>query len=696
MEISEKSKSTSCTKVGLQFNVSGAVQRAGITVHEMEGSKCMASEDVCSRVERQPQSSTKTLSRSAVHQTYLHRELVGKCNNRRTNSQHATNLQRGNSEQYNSKSRNSYQSGRDRKSKQNKGSRSIARGSEIGLRSTDVISRSTANRGGVETGPLRGEDPSNSAEMERTNTSSKDETTGKTQLVVGTFNCRGWNSKIMKNLIEEISESHSKPVILACQETWKYALPVQFKNELSDQYHFIHEPGMNSSKARKKGRPFGGVAFIISKSVAFKVKHINCRCLSILLTEYNILVNNIYLPANDSRIGIEQNLEQMSEAIGHLDAAHNLTNETADCITLGDFNVDANDATRRSQIVQDSLHRHSYDLEYELQQKNENEYSHSSGRTIDRILSTKSLGGCLNNIKILRQYLDSDHHPVVSSLNVTSDDYNENTEAEPYISWKKASDQALFSYSMLCQGKCAASLEKFQKGEINGADLYEEIVNNMTTAAKTCFPKVNPGKTPNRHNIPMWRERMSAYKLDVDYWLQVQFINGGPRRCASYIREELRISKSRYRHQLRKLRREIEINIAENVTVQNCHRRLFKKPKIAQPAAIDGHSRPAQPAMWRNHFREVFSADEQPYSGNILHDISNKINNDHISSFNHLNLTEINNAISHIDSNKSYKRHNHWKYLHTITPQNYVILKFSNILLTMYYTIPTLQTGIFS
>ena len=469
----------------------------------------------------------------------------------------------------------------------------------------------------------------------------------------------------MKNLIEEISESHSKPVILACQETWKYALPVQFKNELSDQYHFIHEPGMNSSKARKKGRPFGGVAFIISKSVAFKVKHINCRCLSILLTEYNILVNNIYLPANDSRIGIEQNLEQMSEAIGHLDAAHNLTNETADCITLGDFNVDANDATRRSQIVQDSLHRHSYDLEYELQQKNENEYSHSSGRTIDRILSTKSLGGCLNNIKILRQYLDSDHHPVVSSLNVTSDDYNENTEAEPYISWKKASDQALFSYSMLCQGKCAASLEKFQKGEINGADLYEEVVNNMSTAAKTCIPKVNPGKTPNRHNIPMWRERMSAYKLDVDYWLQVQFINGGPRRCASYIREELRISKSRYRHQLRKLRREIEINIAENVTVQNCHRRLFKKPKIAQPAAIDGHSRPAQPAMWRNHFREVFSADEQPYSGNILHDISNKFDNDHVSSFNHLNLTEINNAISHIDSNKSYKRHNHWKYLHT-------------------------------
>ena len=80
---------------------------------------------------------------------------------------------------------------------------------------------------------------------------------------------------------------------------------------------------------------------------------------------------------------------------------------------------------------------------------------------------------------------------------------------------------------------------------------------------------------------------------------------------------------------------------------------------------IDGHSRSAQPSMWREHFRKVFQSEEQPYQGDLLDDISQRISDDDISSFQRFNVDEISTAISDINTNKSYKRHCHWKSLLT-------------------------------
>ena len=118
---------------------------------------------------------------------------------------------------------------------------------------------------------------------------------------------------------------------------------------------------MDAGTAQRRGRPFGGVCFIISKAVAFKVIYSNARCISIVLSDYNILLNNVYLPFNDSRKSSEQNLENMLEALGHLDAAHNLSTETIDNITLGDFNVSPNDTTQRACLITQWLRDHSYE-----------------------------------------------------------------------------------------------------------------------------------------------------------------------------------------------------------------------------------------------------------------------------------------------------------------------------------------------
>ena len=158
---------------------------------------------------------------------------------------------------------------------------------------------------------------------------------------------------------------------------------------------------------------------------------------------------------------------------------------------------------------------------------------------------------------------------------------------------------------------------------------------------------------------------MSSFKEDVDYWLQVQFLNGGPNRCPIVIKQQLRLSKSRYRREFRALRREIQCNIAEIVTLKNCHRHLFKKPKIAAPAMIEGHSRSAQPSMWREHFLNVYEADVTPYKGNLLNDITKDITEEDISAFHHIDISDINEVLAEINTNKSYTRHFHWKHLCT-------------------------------
>ena len=495
--------------------------------------------------------------------------------------------------------------------------------------------------------------------MEWSDSSSETSTHNKTELVIGTFNCRGWDSHVIKNLIEDMSAYHSRKLILACQETWLYTPPTNFQKELEDQYHFVHESAMSATEYRK-GRPFGGIAFVVSKSIAFKIKYLNCRCLSILLTNCNILISNIYLPANDSRKSAQENRISMAEALGHLDAAHELAVETVDGIVLGDFNVAPEDTNSRSSLVKESLHLLGYDLHSQL-----NYPTHNSGRTLDGITTTNSISSSIQRKEVVLSHNNSDHYPVIAWTNIKDEDNLPLVPTLPQLCWKKASEKALLSYSNLCQKKCNTSLRKFQRDEIDGTQLYAEVVNNMESAAQSCIPKSRKNNERKRHNVPMWRERMASHKTEVDYWLQLQFLNGGPNHCPSVIRQQLRLAKSRYRFHFRALRREIEINVAETITLYNYYQKLSRKPKAAKPAMIDGHSRRAQPEMWRQHFRTVFHADETPYRGDITNDIDRVISNDDITHFNHVNLNEMNSVLSNINSDKSYQRHHHWECLST-------------------------------
>ena len=614
-------------------------------------------------MEREPQNSPESPKRLHLHQKDLCGQLTRKRKQRVDHEKYGTDIPRRiegsrNSQSNGTENRSVLERRRPQTGEREEIEGSIISDHEISLCSSYVTPRATTNGHNSQTRQLLPGNSSDCASLEGANTRSDETTFNKPNVAIASFNCFNWKSDIMRSILEDLSENHTRDIILALQETWKYEIPAGFRKEFQEQYHFVHESAMNVNQHRRKGRPYGGIAFIISRSIAFQIKYTNSRCLSILLTHHNILVHNVYMPSQDRRQTVEVNMERLMEALGHFEAAHGSTDETVDCIALGDFNASPLDNTERSRMINRALEEKSYDLQTDTKFLPPTEYSHKAGRLIDRIVATTSISNIFSSVNIKHSYYDSDHFPIVATVAIESQPTAHQPIQNTSLCWSKATEKAIFSYSQLLEKKCKKTLNKFSQNKINGAELYSETVQNMQDAAFTCIPKCS-NKVKKRHNIPMWRERMTSFQSDVEYWTQLQFLHGGPNHCPIVITQQLRLSKSRYRHQIRQLRREVESNIAEATTLQNCHKQLFKKTKSPAPAMIDGHSRAAQPEMWRKHFREVFNADEFPYQGNLLNDISAKLTNADIQQFKYVQCSEINDILPLINSDKSYKQHHH-------------------------------------
>ena len=66
--------------------------------------------------------------------------------------------------------------------------------------------------------------------------------------------------------------------------------------------------------------------------------------------------------------------------------------------------------------------------------------------------------------------------------------------------------------------------------------------------------------------------------------------------------------------------------------------------------------------MWREHYKTVFKAEETPYNGDLCKKVDEMMSSQN-SVPTMFRLVEINSAIQHINTNKSYDRHYHWKFL---------------------------------
>ena len=151
------------------------------------------------------------------------------------------------------------------------------------------------------------------------------------------------------------------------------------------------------------------------------------------------------MPTYDRTITAEENRHKLMEAVGHLEAAHTISDETIDCITLGDFNYDPKDVTERATFVNEMLQSRSYDLKSDTKFQISGTYTHKCGRTLDRIIATTPISSCFESVCIKMKYYESDHFPVVCNFLVTENETPEEEVKKPVLRWDRASDRALQS-----------------------------------------------------------------------------------------------------------------------------------------------------------------------------------------------------------------------------------------------------------
>ena len=75
--------------------------------------------------------------------------------------------------------------------------------------------------------------------------------------------------------------------------------------------------------------------------------------------------------------------------------------------------------------------------------------------------------------------------------------------------------------------------------------------------------------------------------------------------------------------------------------------------------------------MWRDHYKNVFNASETKYNGDIFKPIDDNLILESTSFSEIFNMNEIHEALLLIDTDKSYKRHFHWKVLLTQNPNHF-------------------------
>ena len=98
------------------------------------------------------------------------------------------------------------------------------------------------------------------------------------------------------------------------------------------------------------------------------------------------------------------------------------------------------------------------------------EFSHISGRLIDRVITSQHLSSFTSSIVINKSYTSSDHFPIIaefSLFNSTSTSSMSPKKENTVLNWKKASTCAIASYSRLSNKLCKKTLNKFERGEIS-------------------------------------------------------------------------------------------------------------------------------------------------------------------------------------------------------------------------------------
>lgn len=323
-------------------------------------------------------------------------------------------------------------------------------------------------------------------------------------LKVISWNCQGFKSN-GPWLVAYIKEFD----IIALQETWLLESESILIDQLYPDYYVIHKSAMPNTFLPLKGRPYGGVAFLVRKRLkgcVDLIKQDDCRLLALNISTKrgSLLLINVYFPVN-----CISNEELIIQYISRIEAK--VKNHNGPSVICGDFNLSKKSPLFKEIIsfCEDNNHR-ALDLDL-LPADTFTFCSKGSGHTswIDHFLVSKDICD-ISNIEVLNDLSPSDHVPVLIQMRMgvspkPDDLISSASIVNAKINWKKLSVMERLSYHqsteqimhdlLTTRVLCVTPLCNCSDHHNAISGFYDDIISRVKTCANVLQRKIKFGKT---------------------------------------------------------------------------------------------------------------------------------------------------------------------------------------------------------
>lgn len=504
------------------------------------------------------------------------------------------------------------------------------------------------------------------------------------------YNLSGLN-EFKVNFINTILVSYSIS-ICALQEHWLLDNNLYKLENCFNNYEVFALPAKKANSEFNRGRPSGGIAFLVKNELCSMVKRLTCpgssrvQGVQLKVEGKSYVYINCYFPVDPQRANMD--ITEILSCLQDVQYLMDLCDDESVFILTGDLNTDFSRNSVFVNIVKTFLtntnlspiwDKFECDYTYSFS-KIVNGFDRSYFSTLDHFcVSDNCLNDCVEAIPFHSPDNLSNHVPIILKIkcalvhNLRSEDTNENITRSNKPMWDRATDDNINTYNnhleTLLQNivipweaiNCA-DLHCVHDQHIIDIDEYSAcVMDAVSVSVESNIPQTNYN-AERRTPIPGWTEFIKPFRDDSIFWHSIWVSAGRPQN--NVLHQVMKSTRNRYHYAIRKVRRqESEIrrnNMMHdylNGKVNNILKDIKTKRKCKSRGAthIDKVSGNENISLhFKNIYEGIYNTHKSTNKINdIFADVNRNITPSDISDLDQIDDILIKNAILKLSSGKS-------------------------------------------
>ncbi len=427
---------------------------------------------------------------------------------------------------------------------------------------------------------------------------------------------------------------------------------------------------VNLSDRLISGRPYGGLAILYKKELAHTVKVLETddpRLLAIEIEQDNhgsLVILNVYLPYDTP--------SNYDEYMYYLDKIKSFINacDSPLVYVIGDFNANlSNSSCFGNELVQFCQSNSLSLRDREICSGGMYTYvsdSHGSTSWLDHCVCTESGRESVTSVKVLHNYVGSDHLPILCTLNkqITPGSAVPNTNVHK---WERLSDDTICKYQRLVPTLLSEIVMPTETLSCSDAQcdnpvhregiasLYDNIIATLNKAIDICIPK---GSVMTNCMVPGWNDYVKhKHSQARDAYLMW-------RNCSKprhgYEFEQMQATRAQFKYALRQCVANEEQIKSDNLASALGNKDMcsfwkdvkhISKNRCSVVNTVGGCTGEENVAdMWRIHFNSLLNSVTQTSQKSV---VMAAIRNVTFSADMNINAQSLNNIIQQLDVGKA-------------------------------------------